>query len=55
MRLELVNDGSGGRRNGGSGGSGLRSLADRLTAANGRAAAQALDGGQFRLQVEVPA
>ncbi len=55
VRLELVNDGSGDGRTNGSGGSGLRSLTDRLTAANGRAAAQALDGGQFRLQVEVPA
>jgi two-component system sensor histidine kinase DesK len=52
VRLELVNDGAGARR---SGGTGLKNLADRLAAADGRAAAQVLDGGHFRLQVEVPA
>ena len=52
VRLELVNDGAGARR---AGGTGLTNLADRLAAADGRAAGQVLDGGQFRLQVEVPA
>jgi two-component system sensor histidine kinase DesK len=52
VRLELVNDGAGARR---TGGSGLENLADRVAAARGRAAAHTLDGGHFRLQVEVPA
>lgn len=52
VRLELVNDGAGARR---TGGTGLKNLADRLAAADGRAAAHALDGGHFRLQIEVPA
>ena len=52
VRLELVNDGAGARR---TGGTGLKNLSDRLAAAHGRAAGHTLDGGQFRLQVEVPA
>jgi two-component system sensor histidine kinase DesK len=54
-RLELVNDGAGARRAGGSGGTGLQNLSDRLAAVEGRAAGHALAGGRFRLQVEVPA
>ena len=51
VRLELVNDGAGAHR---PGGTGLKNLSDRLAAAHGSAMGHALDGGQFRLQVEVP-
>jgi two-component system sensor histidine kinase DesK len=51
-KLELVNDGAGPR---GTGGTGLQNLSDRLAAVDGRAAGHVLAGGQFRLQVEVPA
>jgi two-component system sensor histidine kinase DesK len=51
VRLELVNDGAGVRR---PGGTGLKNLSDRLAAVDGRAAAHTFDGGHFRLQVEVP-
>jgi len=54
-RLELVNDGAGTRTTGGTGGTGLQNLSDRLAAVDGRAAGHVLAGGQFRLQVEVPA
>jgi signal transduction histidine kinase len=40
---------------GGTGGTGLQNLSDRLAAVDGRAAGHALAGGHFRLQVEVPA
>ncbi len=52
VRLELVNDGAGA---GGTGGTGLQNLADRLAGLNGRAGGEALDGGRFRLRIEVPA
>jgi two-component system sensor histidine kinase DesK len=54
-KLELVNDGAGTRSTGGTGGTGLQNLSDRLAAVDGRAAGHALAGGHFRLQVEVPA
>ncbi len=54
-KLELVNDGADTRGTGGTGGTGLRNLSDRVAAVDGRAAGHALAGGQFRLQVEVPA
>jgi len=54
-KLELVNDGADTRGSGGSGGTGLQNLSDRLAAVDGRAAGHVLAGGQFRLQVEVPA
>ncbi|HWH94202.1 MAG TPA: histidine kinase [Baekduia sp.] len=52
VRLELVNDGAVASRGGGTG---LRSLADRLAEIDGRAAGGPIGGGRFRLRVEVPA
>jgi signal transduction histidine kinase len=52
VRLELVNDGAVASRGGGTG---LRSLADRLAEIDGRAAGEPIGGGRFRLRVEVPA
>lgn len=52
VRLELINDGAGAGR---PGGTGLRSLADRLAEVDGRAAGEPIGGGRFRLRVEVPA
>jgi signal transduction histidine kinase len=52
IRLELVNDGASARR---IDGTGLRNLADRLAELDGRAAGTAIDGGRFRLRIEVPA
>jgi signal transduction histidine kinase len=53
-KLELVNDGADARSTPSSG-TGLQNLSDRLAAVDGRAAGHVLAGGQFRLQVEVPA
>jgi two-component system sensor histidine kinase DesK len=52
VRLELVNDGAGAGR---LDGTGLQNLADRVAELDGRAAGGPIDGGRFRLRVEVPA
>jgi signal transduction histidine kinase len=52
VRLELVNDGAVARLGGGTG---LKSLADRLSELDGLALGGPIGDGRFRLRVEVPA
>jgi two-component system sensor histidine kinase DesK len=51
VTLELRNDGVSGEM---AGGTGLRGLAERAAAKNGRAAGRLLPGGEFSLVVSVP-
>ena len=51
VSLELLNAGALTRNDGGTG---LASLADRVATVNGSTSAAPVEGGRFRLHVEVP-